>query len=36
MNNRFIIMVLDGFGAGEAPDADKYGDCGSATLQHIN
>ena len=35
MNNRFIIMVLDGFGAGEAPDADKYGDCGSATLQHI-
>ena len=35
MNNRFIIMVLDGFGAGEAPDADKYGDCGSATFQHI-
>ena len=35
MNNRFIIMVLDGFGAGEASDADKYGDCGSATFQHI-
>lgn len=24
--NRAIIIVLDGFGVGEAPDADKYGD----------
>ena len=26
MINRVIIMVLDGFGIGEAPDAKKYGD----------
>lgn len=35
MINRVIIMVLDGFGIGEAPDADKYGDCGSNTLAGI-
>ena len=26
------MVVLDGVGAGELPDADKYGDCGSNTL----
>jgi phosphopentomutase len=29
---RFICLVADGFGVGEAPDASKYGDCGSNTL----
>ena len=35
MIDRIIIMVLDGFGIGEAPDADKYGDWGSNTLAGI-
>lgn len=35
MINRAIIMVLDGFGVGEAPDANKYGDKGSNTLVNI-
>lgn len=33
--NRAIIMVLDGFGVGELPDANKYGDCGSNTLAGV-
>ena len=33
--NRAIIIVLDGFGVGQAPDADKYGDVGSNTLEGI-
>ncbi len=32
--SRVIIVVLDGVGAGELPDADRYGDCGSNTLAH--
>ena len=35
MINRAIIIVLDGFGAGEAPDAKEYGDQGSNTLKGI-
>lgn len=35
MINRVIIIVLDGFGVGEAPDANKYGDKGSNTLEGI-
>lgn len=35
MINRAIIIVLDGFGVGELPDADKYGDVGSNTLKGI-
>ena len=35
MINRCIIIVLDGFGVGEAPDACDYGDVGSNTLKHI-
>lgn len=35
MINRAIIMVIDGFGVGEAPDAYKYGDEGSNTLVNI-
>ncbi len=31
---RVFIVVLDGVGAGELPDADKYGDVGSNTLAH--
>jgi phosphopentomutase len=33
--NRAIILVLDGVGAGEAPDAAGYGDTGSNTLGHV-
>ncbi|MCD6417866.1 phosphopentomutase [bacterium] len=32
---RAIVIVLDGVGIGNAPDAEKYGDLGAATLQHI-
>jgi len=35
MINRAIIIVLDGFGVGELPDAKKYGDEGSNTLKGI-
>jgi phosphopentomutase len=34
--NNFFIVVLDGVGAGEAPDAAKYGDTGSNTLGNID
>lgn len=33
--NRAVILVLDGVGAGYAPDADAYGDVGSNTLGHV-
>jgi phosphopentomutase len=32
---RVVIIVLDGFGIGEMPDAAEYGDAGSDTLGHI-
>lgn len=32
---RFICLVADGFGVGEAPDASKYGDQGANTLGNI-
>ena len=35
MIKRFIIMVLDGFGVGELPDANAYHDEGSNTLYGI-
>lgn len=35
MINRAIIIVLDGFGIGELPDASIYGDEGSNTLVNI-
>ena len=35
MNRRAIILVLDGVGAGEAPDAATYGDRGSDTLGNV-
>src|ERR1041385_2647522 len=31
---RILIVVLDGVGAGELPDAAQYGDVGSNTLAH--
>lgn len=35
MIKRAIIIVLDGFGVGELPDANVYGDVGSNTLKGI-
>lgn len=35
MIDRAIIIVLDSFGVGEAPDAGEYGDIGSNTLEGI-
>jgi phosphopentomutase len=32
--DRFIVIVLDGVGAGEAPDAAAYGDVGSNSLSN--
>ncbi|MDR3609588.1 MAG: phosphopentomutase [Ignavibacteriaceae bacterium] len=33
--NNFFIIILDGVGVGELPDADIYGDLGSNTLSNI-
>lgn len=35
MIKRTVIIVLDSFGVGEAPDANEYGDEGSNTLEGI-
>lgn len=35
MNKRVLILMLDSFGIGHAPDADKFGDVGANTLGHI-
>jgi phosphopentomutase len=35
MRRRAVILVLDGVGIGEAPDASAYGDAGSDTLGHV-
>lgn len=32
---RFVLIVLDGLGIGEAPDAEDYGDRGSNTLGNV-
>src|SRR2546423_10277991 len=34
-SRRAIILVLDGVGIGEAPDAARYGDGGSNTLGNV-
>ncbi len=34
-DRRAVILVLDGVGVGEAPDAAAYGDRGSNTLGHV-
>ncbi len=36
MRRRAVILVLDGVGAGEAPDASDYGDAGSNTLGNLS
>jgi phosphopentomutase len=33
--NSFYIIILDGVGVGELPDADIYGDLGSNTLSNM-
>ena len=33
--SRAFLLVLDSFGIGGAPDADKFGDAGADTLGHI-
>jgi phosphopentomutase len=33
--NNFFIIILDGVGVGELPDADQYGDIGSSTLANM-
>lgn len=33
--NRICVLVLDGFGVGELPDAKAFGDVGSNTLAHL-
>ncbi|MDC7223208.1 MAG: phosphopentomutase [Spirochaetales bacterium] len=30
-----VVLVIDSFGIGALPDADKYGDCGANTAGHI-
>lgn len=32
---RALILLLDGCGVGELPDADKYGDVGSSTIPNV-
>ncbi|PJC61288.1 MAG: phosphopentomutase, partial [Flavobacteriales bacterium CG_4_9_14_0_2_um_filter_32_27] len=34
--NNFFIIILDGVGIGELPDAADYGDRGSNTLGNIS
>lgn len=34
--NNFILIILDGVGIGELPDAEKYGDIGSNTLGNLS
>lgn len=36
MGKRVFLIVLDSFGIGYGPDADKYGDVGSNTLKSIS
>ncbi|MEO0183234.1 MAG: phosphopentomutase, partial [candidate division WOR-3 bacterium] len=33
---RAIVLILDGVGVGELPDADKYNDQGSNTLGNLS
>jgi len=34
MNKRVVLLIMDGYGVGEAPDADFFGDIGANTCQH--
>ncbi len=33
--SRAVVIVMDGVGVGELPDADEYGDAGANTVAHI-
>lgn len=33
--DRAVLVVLDSVGIGDAPDAERYGDAGAATLPHV-
>ena len=33
--SRAIVLVMDSFGIGAAPDAERFGDAGADTLGHI-
>ncbi|MDD4211418.1 MAG: phosphopentomutase, partial [Clostridia bacterium] len=33
---KVVLIVIDGFGIGELPDANKYGDEGSNTFLNTN
>ena len=33
---RVFLIILDSLGAGEAPDADKFGDVGANTLRSLS
>ena len=33
---RVIIMVIDGFGIGQAPDAEQFGDIGANTFANLS
>jgi len=35
VHRRAVLIVLDGAGIGSLPDADRYGDAGSATIPHV-
>ena len=35
MKRRAVVIVCDGLGVGEAPDASAFGDAGTRTLQHV-
>ena len=34
-HNRVVLIILDGVGIGELPDADEFGDAGSDTLGNL-
>lgn len=36
MDKRAIVIIIDGVGVGELPDAEKYGDIGSDTLGNLS
>ncbi len=36
VKKRAIVIIIDGVGVGELPDADKYGDTGSDTLGNLS
>lgn len=36
MYRRIVLLIMDSVGAGQAPDANRFGDEGANTLQHID